>query len=98
MLGHSQVFWSEIGADVTMQNRSGYPAGRVTPGRLVELMRDYPNLYGDLSAGSGFNAISRDLEFGCAFLEQFQGPVVLRHGHLPAGSFAAASGFFSQAP
>jgi hypothetical protein len=72
LLGHSQVFWSEIGADVTVQNRSGYPAGRVTPGRLVELMRTYPNLYGDLSAGSGFNAITRDPEFGCAFLEQFQ--------------------------
>ena len=35
-------------------------------------MRRYPNLYGDLSAGSGFGAISRDPEFGYAFLEEFQ--------------------------
>jgi predicted TIM-barrel fold metal-dependent hydrolase len=35
-------------------------------------MRKYPNLHGDLSAGSGFNAISRDPEFGCRFLEEFQ--------------------------
>ena len=28
-------------------------------------------LYGDLSAGSGYNAISRDREFGIAFLNEF---------------------------
>jgi hypothetical protein len=28
----------------------------------------YPNLYGDLSAGSGANAIRRDLEFGREFV------------------------------
>ena len=31
-------------------------------------MDRFPNLYGDLSAGSGANAISRDPEFGRAFL------------------------------
>jgi hypothetical protein len=54
------------------QRRTGYPKGKVKPGRVVELMRKYPNLHGDLSAGSGFNAISRDPEFGCAFMEEFQ--------------------------
>ncbi len=41
---------------------------------MVRLLREYPNLYGDLSpaAGSGYNAISRDPEFGYAFLEGFQ--------------------------
>ena len=72
LLGHSQPFWSEIAADVTEETRNAYPEGPVTPGRVVELMRRYPNLHGDLSAGSGFNAIHRDPEFGCAFLEEFQ--------------------------
>ena len=72
MLGHSQAFWSEISADVTDESRGGYPGGKVTSGRLLELMREYPNLWGDLSAGSGFNAISRDPEFGYSFLEEFQ--------------------------
>ena len=72
LFGHSQAFWSEISADVTEENRGGYPEGKVTPGRVVELMREHPNLYGDLSAGSGHNAISRDPEFGYAFLEEFQ--------------------------
>lgn len=71
ILGHSQVFWSEISADVTEETRSGYPKGPVTPGRVVELMRRYPNLLGDLSAGSGFNAVSRDEAFGLAFMNEF---------------------------
>jgi len=72
LVGHSQPFWSEISADVTEATRGGYPEGKVTPGRLVRLMREYPNLWADLSAGSGFNAIRRDPEFGYAFLEEFQ--------------------------
>ena len=71
-LGHSQPFWAEISTDVTNAARTGYPKGKVTPGRVVELMRKYPNLLGDLSAGSGFNAISRDPEFGYGFMEEFQ--------------------------
>ncbi len=31
-------------------------------------MDKYPNLHGDLSAGSGANAIQRDLKFGREFL------------------------------
>ncbi len=71
--GHSQPFWAEISTDV-LQNgkRVDYPKGPVTPGRLVALMREYENLYGDLSANSGYNAISRDPEFGYKFMEEFQ--------------------------
>ena len=71
-LGHSQPFWAEISAGLTEEERNGYPTGKVKPGRVVELMRKYPNLYGDLSAGSGFNAVSRDEEFGLLFMEEFQ--------------------------
>lgn len=70
-LGHSQPFWAEIGA-VEPAERNSYPAGPVTPGRVLELMRKYPNLHGDLSAGSGHNAVSRDEAFGIDFLEEFQ--------------------------
>ncbi|HOJ10455.1 MAG TPA: amidohydrolase family protein [Clostridiales bacterium] len=71
-IGHSQPFWAEISSDVNQNNRNSYPDGKVTPGRVVELMRNYPNLYGDLSAGSGYNAVSRDPEFGYTFIEEFQ--------------------------
>jgi predicted TIM-barrel fold metal-dependent hydrolase len=69
---HSQPFWAEISADVTDQTRPGYPRGRVLPGRVVELFERYENLCGDLSAGSGHNAISRDPDFGYEFMERFQ--------------------------
>jgi len=72
-IGHSQKFWAEISGDCTAEVRGGYPTGKVLPGgRVVELMRKYPNLHADLSAGSGFNAISRDPDFGYQFLEEFQ--------------------------
>ena len=75
-LGHSQPFWSEISADVTNETRNGYPKGKVIPGRVPELLRKYPNMYGDMSAGSGFNAVSRDPEFGYTFMEEFQGKLL----------------------
>jgi predicted TIM-barrel fold metal-dependent hydrolase len=71
-LAHSQVFWSEISADVTEATRGGYPKGPVKPGRVVELMCRYPNLHGDLSANSGYNALTRDPAFGLSFLKEFQ--------------------------
>jgi predicted TIM-barrel fold metal-dependent hydrolase len=71
-IGHSQPFWAEIGADATEANRNSYPTGKVVPGRLIELFELYPNLYGDMSAGSGFNAVARDPEFGYAFIEKYQ--------------------------
>lgn len=78
IFGHSQGFWSEISGDVTPETKNGYPTGPVKPGgAVVRLMREYPGLHGDLSAGSGFNAISRDPEFGYAFLEEFQDRLLL---------------------
>lgn len=72
VLGHSQAFWAEISGDVTEDMRGKYPTGPVVPGgRVVELMRRYPNLYGDLSAGSGHNALMRDEEFAVRFIEEF---------------------------
>ena len=72
-IGHAMAFWSEISSDVTESNRAGYPSGPVkAPGRLQVLLKKYPNLYGDLSAGSGFNALNRDREYGYRFLGEFQ--------------------------
>ena len=73
LLGHSQPFWAEISGDLTQETRGGYPKGPVAPGgRIPELMERYENLHGDMSAGSGFNAVSRDPEFGYAFMDRFQ--------------------------
>ena len=72
-LCHSQPWWALISGDVSEDEWGGYPKGPVAEGgRVVELMRKYPNIYGDLSAGSGYNAVSRDPEFGYRFLDEFQ--------------------------
>ena len=72
-LGHSAPFWAEISGDLKEEKRNDYLEGKVVEGgATVRLMREYPNLHGDLSAGSGYNAVSRDPEFGYAFLTEFQ--------------------------
>ena len=70
-IGHSQKFWAEIGQCDSFSN-SFRPEGKVIEGRLPYLFRKYPNLYGDLSAGSGRNAMLRDPEYSYRFLEEFQ--------------------------
>jgi predicted TIM-barrel fold metal-dependent hydrolase len=66
-IGHAQTWWSNISA--AGDPKDLYPIGRVTPGGLTDrLLADYPNLYGDLSAGSGLNALRRDREFARGFL------------------------------
>ena len=78
ILGHSQPFWAEMSADLedVIDQRNGYPQGKVIPGRLVELMREYGNLYCDLSAGSGMNALRRDPEHAARFIEEFSGRIL----------------------
>ncbi len=71
VLGHSQPFWAEISGSVTLETRGSYPKGKVVEGRLSYLMREYENLYCDLSAGSGMNALRRDPEFAAKFIEEF---------------------------
>ncbi|MBE6541014.1 MAG: hypothetical protein E7672_01010 [Ruminococcaceae bacterium] len=70
-IGHSQPFWAEIGDDVTDENRGEYLKGKVREGRVAKLMREYGNLYCDISAGSGRSAIRRDPEYTARFFEEF---------------------------
>ena len=70
IFGHSQCFWSEIGEN-SPETRGSYPKGKVQNGRLPELLRKYENLYCDLSAGSGANALMRDREHAAKFIEEF---------------------------
>jgi predicted TIM-barrel fold metal-dependent hydrolase len=72
ILGHAVAFWAEISGDVTEQTRTQRSETPVAPGgRVVELMRRYPNLLADLSAGSGTIAMARDPEFACRFMTEF---------------------------
>lgn len=71
VIGHSQPFWCEISTIDSNADRNAYPKGKITEGRLPALLRKYPNLYCDLSAGSGANAMMRDPEYTAKFLTEF---------------------------
>lgn len=71
-IGHAPGFWAHISGD-DQYNKTAYPTGPVLPGgRVSEMLRSYPNLYCDISAGSGCNALARDREFAKQFLIEFQ--------------------------
>jgi predicted TIM-barrel fold metal-dependent hydrolase len=72
VFAHSQTFWAEISQLSMPYERAGYPTGKVVEGAVPKLFRKFPNLYGDLSAGSGCNALTRDEEYAVKFLNEFQ--------------------------
>jgi predicted TIM-barrel fold metal-dependent hydrolase len=70
-IGHANSFWANIStaapADIA------YPSGPVKRGGVTDrLLSEFPNLYGDLSANSGRNALGRDPDFTARFLERHQ--------------------------
>lgn len=73
-IAHSQPFWASLSGDITYEQwANAYPTGPINPGGAVERLLDsYPNLYCDTSAKSGYNALTRDPEYGYAFIEKYQ--------------------------
>ncbi len=72
-IGHGPGWWASISGNVQQADLARYPDGPVAPGGAIDALMDkYPNLYGDLSAGSGARAISRDPQFGREFLVRRQ--------------------------
>ena len=70
-IAHGPHWWAEISGDLKPEMMGGYPKGPVKPGGKVEnLLKNYDNVYGDLSAGSGLNALARDPEHAKGFLER----------------------------
>jgi predicted TIM-barrel fold metal-dependent hydrolase len=75
-IGHAQTWWANI--DKNHKDQSVlYPKGKVTPGGLTDrYLADYANLFGDLSAGSGLNALTRDEDQARAFLQRHQDKLI----------------------
>ena len=70
-IGHAQTWWGNI--DRNHKQSTMYPSGPVTPGGITDrLLSDYPNMFGDMSAGSGLNALSRDEGHAREFLKRHQ--------------------------
>ncbi len=74
-VGHAQAWWANVSAEVPRDylapDYTPYPKDPVVRGGLTDRwLEEYPNIYGDLSAGSGLGAISRDREFGKDFVRR----------------------------
>ena len=74
-VGHGDLFWAHISAFVPTDR--GYPDGPVKPGGLTDRwLSEFPNLYGDMSANSGNNALSRDPEFSRGFIARHKDKLI----------------------
>ena len=75
-IGHAQMWWANVDRHHREPSES-YPKGAVTPGGLTDrYLSDYPNMYGDLSAGSGLNALTRDEDFARDFVRRHRDKLV----------------------
>ncbi|MEW6357248.1 MAG: amidohydrolase family protein [Planctomycetota bacterium] len=73
ILGHGPAYWAEIAKLRTPADRRGYPNYPVEEeGAVPRLFRKYENMWGDLSAGSGWNALARDRDHAVRFVNEFQ--------------------------
>jgi predicted TIM-barrel fold metal-dependent hydrolase len=89
-IGHAQTVWANIDKAHVDDAKNLYPKGPVTPGGLTDrYLADYPNFYADLSAGSGLNALNRDVAHAHAFLRRHRTKLLYgsdcndRIGHAP---------------
>ena len=74
-VGHGDLFWAHISADVPTDR--GYPSGPVKEGGLTDRwLSDFPNLFADMSANSGNNALSRDPDFSRGFIARHQDKLI----------------------
>ena len=70
-IGHAQTWWGNV--DAKHEQKVLYPTGPVTPGGITDrLLSDYPNMFGDHSAGSGLNFLTRDAGHAAAFIDRHQ--------------------------
>jgi len=64
---HGPGWWRHISADPGLEP---YPKGPIKPHGLVNRLLEYRNVYADISATSGLNALQRDKKYAKEFLER----------------------------
>jgi predicted TIM-barrel fold metal-dependent hydrolase len=72
-IGHAQTWWANIDKACDNNARNLYPTTKVTPGGISDkYLSDYPNMFGDLAAGSGEGALKRDPDHARDFIRRHQ--------------------------
>jgi len=75
-IGHAQTFWANIDKDHSDQ-KNLCPKTKVTAGGLTDrYLKDYPNMFADMSAGSGLNSLIRDEDHTRGFLDRHQNTIL----------------------
>jgi hypothetical protein len=74
----AQTWWAHIDKSYVDDEKNLYPKGKkIVPGGITDrYLSDYPNMYGDLSAGSGLNALTRDEEHTRHFFRRHQDKLI----------------------
>lgn len=71
-IGHAQTWWANIDKNHRDQTVL-YPKTKIVSGGITDrLLTDYPNMFADMSAGSGLNSLLRDEEHAIGFLKRHQ--------------------------
>ena len=74
-IGHAQTWWANI--DKKQVQTELYPKWKVAEGGFTDrYLSDYPNMYADMSAGSGLNALLRDEDHAREFLKRHQDKIL----------------------
>jgi len=82
-VAHGPGWWAEISGDVKPEDRDSYPKGKIEKeGKVQYLLKNYPNIYADLSAQSAYNALTRDPEYGIEFLNKFYNKLLFATDYL----------------
>jgi predicted TIM-barrel fold metal-dependent hydrolase len=75
-IGHAQTWWANIDKAHNPENGL-YPKGPVEAGGLTDrYLSDYPNMFADMSAGSGLNSLLRDEAHTVEFLDRHQDKIL----------------------
>lgn len=75
-IGHAQTWWANIDKNHT-DEQPLVPTGKVVAGGLTDrYLSDYANVFADMSAGSGLNALTRDEDHTRGFLDRHQDKIL----------------------
>ena len=83
-IGHGPRWWNAISADD--DGACDYPTTKVVKGGVADrFLQEYDNMYADLSAGSGYNAVTRDPGFTQGFIKRNWSKLLFATDYLCAG-------------
>jgi uncharacterized protein len=85
-VAHAHGWWAHVDAAVEPGDLGSVPERSIdAPGRVWDLLEGYDNIYGDLSTLAGWNALTRDQEYGQALLETHHEQILFGSDYLFPG-------------